>query len=73
MQKRAESTNVAKAQSAKQNFNTKESEWHQNPKHHSPAFDIVKEFVKYTVCESKQVVYLFDKKNLHEAAIKDID
>ena len=58
--------------SAKQNFNTRESERHQNPKHHSPAFDTVTEFVKYTVCESKQVLYLVGNKNLFEAAIKDI-
>ena len=34
------STNVAKVHSEKQNFNRRESEWHQNPKHHSPAFNI---------------------------------
>lgn len=46
--------------------------WHQNRKYAGQALEILKELVKYTICESKQIVYLPDMRNLYEPSIRDI-
>ena len=70
-QARAEATFKEKAEKDATN-QPQSTEWHQQRKVYSQAYEIIQEFIEEKVCVLQEVHYLNDVNNLYHAVIKDI-